>query len=117
MIVQNKNIYVSFWLLLITILVVLMIVIGGLTRLTDSGLSITEWNLFTGILPPLNNNDWIEAFSLYKNIPEYKIINPTMTLEDFKIIFFWEYIHRILGRIIGLFYLFPLIYFNRGLLI
>ena len=75
MIVQNKNIYVSFWLLLITILVVLMIVIGGLTRLTDSGLSITEWNLFTGILPPLNNKDWIEAFSLYKNIPEYKIIH------------------------------------------
>jgi len=112
MIVQNKNIYVSFWLLLITILVALMIVIGGLTRLTDSGLSITEWNLFTGILPPLNNKDWIEAFSLYKNIPEYKIINPTMTLDEFKIIFFWEYVHRILGRIIGLFYLFPLIYFT-----
>ena len=112
MIDQNKNIYISSWLLLITLLVALMIVIGGLTRLTDSGLSITEWNLISGILPPLTLNDWEKLFSLYKKIPEYKIINLNMTLEEFKIIFWWEYIHRMLGRIIGLFYIIPLLYFT-----
>jgi len=111
-IVQNRNIYVTYWLLLITALVGLMIIIGGLTRLTDSGLSITRWDLFTGVLPPLNDKDWEEAFLLYKEIPEFKLQNYLMTLDQFKIIYFWEYIHRLLGRVIGLFYIIPLFYFT-----
>ena len=75
MIVQNKNIYVSFWLLLITILVALMIVIGGLTRLTDSGLSITHWKPIMGVIPPLNTYQWEQSFQEYKKFPEYKIYN------------------------------------------
>ena len=109
---KNKNIYVSSWLLLITFLVILMIVLGGLTRLTDSGLSITKWDLFIGILPPLNIEKWEYTFSLYKQIPEYKLINSNMTLDEFKIIFWWEYIHRLLGRIIALLYIVPLLFFS-----
>ncbi len=101
-----------YWLSTITFLVFLMIIVGGYTRLTDSGLSITEWELFKGILPPLNKSDWADYFNLYKKIPQYQIINPFMTLDEFKIIFYWEYAHRILGRIIGLFFLLPLIYFQ-----
>ena len=86
MIDENKNIYISYWLLLITILVALMIIVGGLTRLTDSGLSITRWDLFSGIIPPLSLNDWEKSFSLYKEIPEYKYLNASMTLDQFKII-------------------------------
>ena len=109
---ENKNTYISYWLLLITLLVALMIIVGGLTRLTDSGLSITRWDLISGILPPLSFNDWEESFSLYKKIPEYRLLNSTMTLEQFKTIYWWEYIHRLLGRFIGLFYLIPLFYFT-----
>jgi len=112
MIMKNKDIYISRWLLLITLLVTLMIFVGGLTRLTDSGLSITKWDLISGILPPLSLNDWEKSFSLYKQIPEYKLINFSMTLEEFKKIYWWEYIHRLLGRFIGLFYLIPLLYFT-----
>ena len=107
---KNKDIYISYWLLLITFLVALMIFVGGLTRLTDSGLSITRWDLISGILPPLSLNDWEKSFSLYKQIPEYKLINLSMTLEQFKTIYWWEYIHRLLGRFVGLFYLIPLCY-------
>jgi len=89
-----------------------MIFVGGLTRLTDSGLSITRWDLISGILPPLSLNDWEKSFSLYKQIPEYKLINLSMTLEQFKTIYWWEYIHRLLGRFVGLFYLIPLFYFT-----
>ena len=109
---QNKNIYISSWLMLITSLVGLMIVIGGLTRLTDSGLSITRWDLISGILPPFSLKDWEIAFSLYKEIPEYKLINSTMTLDEFKFIYYWEYGHRLLGRLIGIVYLLPLIFFT-----
>ena len=109
---ENKNIYLSNWLLLITFLVALMIVVGGLTRLTDSGLSITRWDLISGIIPPLSISDWEESFSLYKKIPEYKLINSSMTIEQFKTIYWWEYIHRILGRVVGLLYLLPLLYFT-----
>ena len=112
MIDENKNNYISYWLLLITLLVGLMIVVGGLTRLTDSGLSITEWELFSGILPPITPNDWEEYFTLYKKIPEYKLLNLTMSLNEFKIIFWWEYSHRLLGRIIGIVYILPLFYFS-----
>ena len=109
---ENKNIYVSYWLLLTTILVSLMIFVGGLTRLTDSGLSITEWELLSGILPPLSLNDWKQLFFLYQQIPEYNLVNSSMALEQFKVIYWWEYIHRLLGRIVGLFYIIPLIYFT-----
>ena len=80
---KNINIYISYWLLLITFLVALMIVVGGLTRLTDSGLSITKWDIISGILPPLTLNSWEESFSLYKQIPEYKLLNSSMTLDQF----------------------------------
>jgi len=109
---ENKNFYVTSWILLITFLVVLMIFIGGLTRLTDSGLSITRWDLISGILPPLNINDWEKSFSLYKNIPEYKLLNSSMSLNEFKVIYWWEYTHRLLGRIVAILYFFPLIYFT-----
>ena len=109
---ENKNIYISYWLLLTTFLVALMIIVGGLTRLTNSGLSITKWELFSGILPPLSLNDWKQFFSLYQQIPEYKLVNSYMTLEQFKVIYWWEYTHRLLGRIVGLFYIIPLIYFT-----
>jgi len=112
MIGQNKNIYVSQWLLLITFLVALIIVVGGLTRLTDSGLSITRWDIISGILPPLSLSGWEKSFTLYKQIPEYKLFNSSMTLEQFKTIYWWEYAHRLLGRIVGLFYLIPLFYFT-----
>ena len=108
----NKNIYISLWLLLITLLVALMIVVGGLTRLTDSGLSITKWQLFSGILPPLNNAEWDNYFDLYKTIPEFKLQNYSMSLNEFKIIFWWEWAHRFLGRLIGICFLLPLIYFT-----
>jgi len=88
-----------------------MIVVGGLTRLTDSGLSITQWQLFSGILPPLNNDQWNKYFELYKEIPEYKLQNYLMSLEEFKVIFWWEFIHRFLGRLIGIFFLLPLFFF------
>ena len=93
-------------------LISLMIIVGGLTRLTDSGLSITEWKLFSGILPPFNTNQWNEYFNLYKKIPEYKLQNHFMTLAEFKVIFWWEFIHRFLGRLIGVFFLIPLIFFS-----
>tara|TARA_Y100000741_G_scaffold123622_1_gene93046 strand:+ start:256 stop:1197 length:942 start_codon:yes stop_codon:yes gene_type:complete len=87
-----------------------MIVVGGLTRLTDSGLSITEWQLFSGIIPPLNSNQWNDYFDLYKKIPEFKLQNYTMSLAEFKVIFWWEFIHRFLGRLIGILFLIPLIF-------
>jgi len=92
-------------------MIFIIIVVGGLTRLTNSGLSITQWELFKGILPPLNDHMWNQYFSLYKKIPQYQLINNNMTLDEFKIIFYWEYFHRILGRLIGLFFLLPFFYF------
>jgi len=89
-----------------------MVAVGGLTRLTDSGLSITAWELFTGLLPPLNINEWNFYFSEYKKIPEYTNINYGMTLAEFKIIFYWEYAHRVLARFVGLFTFIPLIIFS-----
>ena len=106
----QKNI--TIWLITMFWLISFMIVVGGLTRLTDSGLSITEWQLFSGLIPPLNKSDWINYFNLYKQIPEFKIQNYNMSLEEFKIIFWWEWAHRFLGRIIGITFLLPLLYFT-----
>ena len=100
-----------YWLKVTLILVFSIIIIGGLTRLTNSGLSITEWELFTGIFPPLNENAWINYFNQYKKIPQYQLLNFNMSLNEFKIIFYWEYVHRVFARFIGLFFLIPLIYF------
>ena len=104
--------YLKLWLITLFLLIILMVAVGGLTRLTDSGLSITAWELFTGILPPLNINDWNFYFSEYKKIPEYQNINYGMTLNEFKVIFYWEYTHRLLARLVGLFSLIPLIIFS-----
>ena len=106
------NNQLSIWLITMFIFVSIMIVVGGLTRLTDSGLSITEWQLFSGFLPPLNQSDWILYFNLYKEIPEFKLQNFNMTLQEFKVIFWWEWAHRFFGRIIGLCFLIPLIFFS-----
>ena len=103
--------YITYWLATMFWLVSIMIILGGLTRLTDSGLSITQWQLFSGILPPLNNDQWNKYFELYKEIPEYKLKNYLMSLEEFKVIFWWEFIHRFLGRLIGIFFLLPLFFF------
>ena len=103
---------ISLWLVFMFWLISLMIIVGGLTRLTDSGLSITKWQLFSGILPPLNKEDWIHYFNLYKQIPEFKLQNFSMSMQEFKIIFWWEWAHRFLGRLIGLAFLVPLVYFS-----
>ena len=106
------NNQLSLWLITMFIIISIMIVVGGLTRLTDSGLSITEWQLFSGFFPPLNQNDWVLYFNLYKEIPEFKLQNFNMTLQEFKVIFWWEWAHRFLGRVTGICFLIPLIYFS-----
>ena len=114
MYIENKRVkkYISFWLLAMFSLIAIMIIVGGLTRLTDSGLSITTWELFAGFIPPLSHLDWINYFDLYKKIPEYKLQNYSMTIDEFKIIFWWEWLHRFLGRLVGISFLIPLIYFT-----
>ena len=106
------NAQISIWLICMFWIVAIMIVVGGLTRLTDSGLSITEWQLFSGFFPPLNQNDWIMYFELYKKIPEFKLQNYDMSIQEFKVIFWWEWAHRFLGRLIGISFLIPLLYFS-----
>ena len=114
MYIENKKIkkYLTFWLASMFWVIAIMIVVGGLTRLTDSGLSITKWQLFSGIIPPMNDLEWIEYFNLYKKIPEYQLQNYEMTMMEFKVIFWWEWGHRFLGRLIGLGFIIPLIYFS-----
>ncbi len=106
------NNQLSIWLIIMFWIVSIMIIVGGLTRLTDSGLSITKWELFSGILPPLNHSDWIIYFNLYQEIPEFKYQNFNMSINEFKIIFWWEWAHRFMGRLIGIGFLIPLIYFS-----
>ena len=114
MYIENKQLKnnLLLWLSLMYWIVAIMIVVGGLTRLTDSGLSITEWQLFSGFLPPLNEAEWNNYFDLYKKIPEFELQNYAMTLSEFKVIFWWEWAHRFLGRVIGISFLLPLIYFS-----
>ena len=113
MYLNDKNIdkQLYYWLIAMFALVTCIIIVGGLTRLTDSGLSITEWELFRGFIPPISNSEWESYFSLYKQIPEYKLQNFNMNLTEFKIIFWWEWIHRFIGRLIGICFFIPLIYF------
>ena len=108
---SHINYQLKIWLLILLSLIILIILVGGLTRLTDSGLSITTWEVFVGFLPPLTNDKWIDYFNLYKTIPEYQEQNFNMTLDEFKLIFWWEWAHRQLGRLIGLITLLPLLYF------
>ncbi|HEV7312901.1 COX15/CtaA family protein [Sphingopyxis sp.] len=99
------------WLWAVALLVIIVVGVGGITRLTESGLSITEWRPVSGVLPPMTEAGWIAEFEKYKQIPEYKEINLGMTLAGFKAIFFWEWLHRILGRLVGMALLVPLIWY------
>ncbi|WP_332816834.1 COX15/CtaA family protein [Sphingopyxis sp.] len=99
------------WLWAVAWLVIAVVAVGGITRLTESGLSITEWKPVSGVLPPLSEAAWVAEFEKYKQIPEYREINAGMTLAGFKAIFFWEWLHRILGRVVGMALVVPLIWF------
>ena len=102
---------IKLWLYAVAFLVFAMVIVGGATRLTDSGLSITEWKPIVGAIPPLSMADWQDAFEKYRQIPEYQLINRGMSLDEFKFIFWWEWGHRFLGRFIGLAFLLPMLYF------
>ncbi|MGE5265770.1 MAG: COX15/CtaA family protein [Deltaproteobacteria bacterium] len=107
----NADRMVQAWLAVMAFLVLCMIAVGGATRLTDSGLSITEWQPLLGAIPPLNEAHWLEAFDKYRQIPEYHLVNKGMSLEDFKFIYWWEWSHRFIGRLIGLAFALPLAFF------
>jgi cytochrome c oxidase assembly protein subunit 15 len=102
---------VSIWLWSVAALVVAMIIVGGATRLTESGLSITEWKPLLGAIPPLNDADWVTAFEKYKEIPQYHVMNSGMSLAEFKAIYWWEWGHRFLGRFIGIAFALPFVFF------
>ena len=108
---QNYKNSIMVWLITLTIMVFLIIIIGGLTRLTDSGLSMVDWQPILGTIPPLNNNQWINVFNDYKLTPEFLYVNKNMTLDEFKYIFWWEWFHRFFARLIGLVFIIPFIYF------
>jgi len=109
LLIYNPAIFI--WLLTVTTMVLGIIIIGGLTRLTDSGLSMTDWRPLLGIIPPLNDNSWKNVFEMYKLTPEFNIVNRSMSLEEFKYIFWWEWFHRVFARMIGIVFIIPLIYF------
>src|SRR5580765_5504294 len=102
---------VKWWLMVVAVLIAIMVLVGGATRLTESGLSIVEWKPVTGTLPPLNEAQWTQAFEGYKAIPQYRELNAGMSLSEFKTIFWWEWTHRLLGRLIGAAFLLPFLFF------
>src|ERR1700743_1388604 len=102
---------VRWWLIAAAALIAVMVLVGGATRLTESGLSITEWKPVTGALPPLNQEQWTQAFEGYKAIPQYRELNAGMDLSEFKTIFWWEWSHRLFGRVIGVAFLLPFLWF------
>jgi cytochrome c oxidase assembly protein subunit 15 len=108
---QRVDLALVTWLLYGCFLIFMMVIIGGITRLTKSGLSIVEWDLVMGTLPPLNQEEWLAMFEKYKQFPEYQKLHYHFNLSDFKSIFWWEYLHRLIGRIIGLVFIVPFIYF------
>ena len=113
----SSDVIVRAWLFSIAGLIFAMVLVGGATRLTDSGLSITEWQPLLGVIPPLNQADWLEAFQKYQQIPEYQLINKGMSLDAFKTIYWWEWAHRFLGRFIGVAFFVPfLIFWLRGMI-
>ena len=108
---------VRAWLILVAALVFAMVLVGGATRLTESGLSITEWKPVTGVVPPVSAAEWRAEFDRYKQIPQFAALNPDMTLDGFKTIYFWEWAHRLLARIVGVAFIAPALWFWRqGLL-
>jgi heme a synthase len=115
---QTRNLAtVRWWLIAVAALIAVMVLVGGATRLTESGLSIVEWKPVTGALPPLGEAAWTQAFDAYKAIPQYRQMNAGMSLDEFKTIFWWEWSHRLLGRVIGAAYLLPFLWFLwRGVL-
>lgn len=108
---MQKQKPVAIWLLVCCALVFAIVVVGGVTRLTDSGLSIVEWKPIVGTIPPLSESDWEKVFEKYHKTPQYKKINQGMSPDEFKTIFWWEYFHRLLGRVIGLVFFIPFLYF------
>lgn len=108
---QRSSKWVAIWLLIGVGMIVIQILLGGVTRLTGSGLSITEWDVITGSLPPLNEQEWIEQFNKYKQTPQFLILNADFTLQDFKFIFFWEWFHRFWARLIGVVFAVPFLIF------
>ena len=102
---------VAIWLLTGAVLIAVMVIVGGITRLTESGLSIVEWNVVMGSIPPLNEAQWKAQFAKYKQSPEFQQLNHFFNLSDFKRIFWWEFIHRNIGRLIGLVFVFPFLWF------
>jgi cytochrome c oxidase assembly protein subunit 15 len=102
---------IRWWLIAVAILIAAMVLVGGATRLTESGLSIVEWKPVSGVLPPLSEQAWTDAFEAYKQIPQFQQMNADMTLSEFKTIFWWEFSHRLLGRVIGVAYLLPFLFF------
>ena len=108
---SKNHIGISIWLLVLTILAFFMIIIGGLTRLTESGLSMVNWNPIMGTILPLSHLAWMDAFNNYKATPEFQIVNRLMSFEEFKYIFWWEWFHRFFARLIGLVLIFPFAYF------
>ncbi len=108
---KKDNKKVIYWLLTGCFLIFIMVVVGGITRLTHSGLSISSYKLISGTIPPMNDAEWTEAFDLYKQYPEYQKLNNHFNLEDFKDIYFWEWLHRVIGRFIGLVFFLPFLYF------
>ncbi len=102
---------VAIWLLVGVAMIIVQIILGGITRLTGSGLSITEWEVITGTLPPLNQQEWLLEFEKYKQTPQFRLLNYNFTLPDFKFIFFWEWLHRLWGRLIGIVFIIPFIIF------
>ena len=107
----DRNQAVAIWLFASAAIVFLMVVIGGITRLTGSGLSITEWKPIMGAIPPLNDAQWNEAFEKYKQIPQYAQINAGMSLGEFQGIFWWEWLHRLIGRMVGAVFALPMVVF------
>lgn len=108
---KKDNKKVIYWLLIGCLLIFVMVVVGGITRLTHSGLSISNYKLISGTIPPMNEVEWQEAFDLYKQYPEYQKLNTHFTLQDFKDIYFWEWLHRVIGRFIGVVFIIPFLYF------
>ncbi|MEC3965057.1 COX15/CtaA family protein [Flagellimonas halotolerans] len=108
---MKKNKYVVYWLLTGCFLIFVMVLVGGITRLTHSGLSISDYKLIQGTIPPMNEQEWQEAFELYKQYPEYQKLNYHFGIEEFKDIYFWEWLHRVIGRFIGVVFILPFLYF------
>ncbi|MEO6166626.1 MAG: COX15/CtaA family protein [Chitinophagales bacterium] len=102
---------IGYWLLLGVFMIMIQVLLGGITRLTGSGLSITEWNVIMGSIPPMNANEWQQAFDQYKQFPQYKLMNSEMTVDGFKSIFWWEFLHRLWARLMGFAFVIPFVYF------